>query len=56
MINISFERGESEDYANIKVFSLTCKIAENRVDEEKKIFSVVIRDIDCILFNIFFLQ
>ncbi len=39
VILTSFERGESKDYANIKIFSIGCKIAVHRVKQGKVKFS-----------------
>ena len=35
IVCIPFERGESRDYASIKIFSITCKIAAHEVKQDR---------------------
>jgi hypothetical protein len=36
---VSFERGESKEHTNIKIFSIGCKIAGHQVKQGKAKFS-----------------
>ncbi len=38
-MNILFERGESKDSPNIKIFPIECKIAVNRKGQVKVLFA-----------------
>ncbi len=38
VVHIPFERGDSKDYRNIKIFSIGCEIAEHEVKQETTLF------------------
>ncbi len=41
-----FERADSNNYTNIKIFPIACEMTVNGVEQYKQFFSVVIRIFD----------